>query len=104
MSTKMSKEHIVEQATIKAAEKTVEKRAAFVKLANQRVSKAVKATGLISNLGNTYRYGYSQVDIDQIKAALLTVTSEVISKLENGLKSTPESAPESAFTLAEDSK
>lgn len=42
----------------------------FVRLANSRVNKAIKAIQLIGNLSNRSNYDYSQEDVDKIFSAL----------------------------------
>jgi hypothetical protein len=42
----------------------------FLRLANARVNKALKAIGLVGNLSNRSNYSYSQEDIARIFGAL----------------------------------
>ena len=48
----------------------LEDREKFVRLANQRVSKAIKAIQLVGNLSNRSNYDYSQADAGKITKAL----------------------------------
>lgn len=50
--------------------KTIEKEAAFVRLAEARTNRALKAMRLITNLGNRHVYNYSQEQAQSIVAAL----------------------------------
>ena len=49
---------------------SVERRKAFVRLANKRVVNAIDAISLIGNLSNKKNYRYTASDIDAIEAAL----------------------------------
>ena len=46
------------------------KRERFVRLANQRVTKAIKSINLVGNLSNKNNYSYTEQDVKQILMAL----------------------------------
>jgi hypothetical protein len=49
---------------------SIQRRKAFVRLANKRVANAIDAITLIGNLSNKKNYRYMASDIDAIEAAL----------------------------------
>jgi hypothetical protein len=53
---------------------------AFVRLANPRVSSALKRIELIGNLSNRSSYEYTEQQIEKIEAALLESVSHTINK------------------------
>ena len=57
------------------------KRAKFIRLANQRTNKAIKAIGTLSGLSNRNLYEFSVDDAANIKAALDAATEEFECKM-----------------------
>jgi hypothetical protein len=55
----------------------------FVRLANARVNKAIKAIGLVGNLSNKSNYAYTKADIEQIFRALTAEIKSCRSRFEN---------------------
>ena len=47
-----------------------DKRGKFVRLANQRVTKAIKSINLVGNLSNRNNYSYTEQDVKKILVAL----------------------------------
>lgn len=61
-------------------------RAKFVRLANRRVSKALKAIQLIGNLSNKSNYDYTEEDVQKILKALQEELAACRKRFELGLK------------------
>ena len=55
----------------------------FVKLANKRVPKALKALDLVGNLSNKSNYTYTEEQVAAIKKALKAKVNEVCRKFED---------------------
>lgn len=71
-----------------------DKRAKFVKLANQRVSKALEQIRLVGNLSNRAAYEFSEDDVRKIVQALQKAVNTTRARFsENG------SAPDRNFSL-----
>jgi hypothetical protein len=73
--------------TVKEGSETVEakggneRRAKFVRLAESRMTKALKAIRVIGNLANRSQYEYSDVDVKKIIAALSAETEALRNRL-----------------------
>jgi hypothetical protein len=72
------------------------KRARFVDLANNRVSRTIKDLRLIGNLSNRSAYEYSEEDVRKIVRVLQRELEAMRSRF-----TSPSSAPESEFRLLE---
>ena len=63
-------ETVKKQPEIMEAKGGNERRAKFVRLAESRTTKALKAIRVIGNLANRSQYEYSEVDVKKVIAAL----------------------------------
>lgn len=69
--------------------KNSSRREKFVKLAEQRVPKAIKAIQLVGNLSNKSNYSYTEEDVKKILKALREELDDLKSRFESS-KSTDE--------------
>lgn len=67
-------------------------RAKFVRLANKRVSTAIKAIQLIGNLSNKSNYDYTDLDVQKIFKALQDELGASKKRFELALKRSPGTA------------
>jgi hypothetical protein len=56
----------------------IARRKAFVKLANDRMTRAIDAISLIGNLSNKKNYRYGTSDVDKMETALLKAVEQAI--------------------------
>lgn len=60
-----------EQKAKKTAERKAAKSANFIKLAQKRVTKALKSLEVVGNLGNRNQYDYTDEQVTKIREALV---------------------------------
>jgi len=75
-----------------------EKRERFVKVAGQRVQKAIKAIALIGNCSAKASYGFEQEDVDLINGALVEEVANVHDRFNASLTTTG-TTPSEAFSF-----
>lgn len=82
------------------AQKLAEKRTRFVKLANIRANKAIKAVGLLANLANRNQYDFTAEDVKAMLDPLDKMYNRVSSAFENALKGGPAAKSEEWVKLS----
>ena len=76
-----------------------EKRDRFVKVAGQRVQKAIKAIALVGNCSAKVSYGYEREDVDLMMDAIDEVSQNVRVRFSNALTAPSGETPTEAFSF-----